>query len=479
MNDSANSSRVESESTPVSAPFATSPPTAAQSSTNKASQRVNTEPNTRTAEVKLREPKSGRPDFVTEELAAQRAEDLKKSMWATQTSATTKSVSGKTSASCKAAQIFKSCIDDAKGNEGGKDLQNSRRASVTSEAKKPVGITVSPLPQTVPLTTQSGKTTTSAVAVSKAMPPASPSIAVKPSSSADPAPVAPTSATLSPAAANPVSASITEASAVTAKTATAPSMVASVSVAVPVRASQYSSSAHAAAARSSDIPQRGRGTGIGSGRAIGRGGRGRGAGGRGRGTGRGVMQNHEVPDWLAEDLARQAAEAQSSAMTPQYAPSTANHPPTAVAAASPAPLGPSQTNSQRSVSSKSSRLSPKLRSKNELSESRWATSADSATLSKPAPEPTVMNGLLQSRYAGDDDNDSDPKIRVKTKSKAELADSIRAAASHPVTSSPPKPKINHQLADSKWATDGNSTKSTIAAPKLKAKNDLLQSKYAT
>lgn len=290
----------------------TSPPRPVASSTTEASQCVNAGPTTSTGETELHKPKSGRPDFVTEELAAQRAEDLKKSMWASQTSATTESPSGQTSVPYKAAQIFKSCIDDAKGNEAGKDLQSSRWASVASEVKTPVGTPASPPQQTVPPTTQSGKIIPSATAASKAMPPAGASIAAKAPRPADPASVALGAATLPPATASPVAASITGASAAPARTATAPVISASGSVPGPVRAIQYSSSAHSANARPTDIPQRGRGTGIGSGRGRGRGGGGRG----GRGRGRAMIENHKVADWLTIDLAKKAEEARTSPTAP-------------------------------------------------------------------------------------------------------------------------------------------------------------------
>ena len=440
MHVSASPFGADSKPTPgSSAPITTGSPTTAQSSTTKALQLVNAGTTTPTAKVKLHEPRSGRPDFVTAELAAQRAEDLKKSKWATQTPMTTKVASGQGSAPCKSAQILKSCIDDAKANAAGKQLQSSRWASVASEVKKPVDPMRSP-PQIVPSTTQSGKTTNPATAASKAIPPAGPWLSAKAPRPADPTPVALGSVTLPPAAASPAATSATGTSAATAPTATALNTGASVSVPQPVRASQYSFSAHAAAVRPSDTPERGRG--IGPSRGLGRGPGGRGGGGGGRGRGRGMVPNHKLPDWLAEDLVKRAAEAQSCATTPQRAPSAANDSPTAVAAGVPASAAASRTIDGRTTSTSSSVQGLEIEIKNKLSESKPATNNYSAISSKAVPDSQIGSDLLQSKHAS-------------------------------------KREIKHQLFESKYATNSGSGKDTTTTSKPKVKSDLLQPEYTT
>ena len=154
------------------------------------------------------------------------------------------------------------------------------------------------------------------------------------------------------------------------------------------------------------------------------------------------MQNHKLPDWLAEDLVSKAAEAQSCATAPPHVPSAANHSPTAVPAEVPASTRASRTIDQRPMSYTSSVQGLEIGIKNKLSESRSATNNNSAIPSKAVPDSQIESDLLQSKHAS-------------------------------------KPEIKHQLFESKYATNSGSGKDTTTTSKPKVKNDLLQSKYAT
>ncbi len=467
-------------------PTAISLLTSATLNTAKAVHLPNAEDTTPTAETKLHEPKSGRPDFFTEELAAQRAEDLKKSKWATQP---TKSACCPRPTSSKPTQILQSCIVDAKSKGGGQDLRQSRRARAAPLSKSPLSpkmdLTQKDIPLTGPSPLQLASTTatpsnpapsayssftsdlaTGASSVDKGVPGksfrvptwfadvgagalATPTPAAV-MSSAPVTRVAPVPAAPAPAVSDPVVAFIAAASmsrAPVSAMSPAPAPPQSAATLTPPSAPSKNptSSANSGSSGSTGIAKIG----------------------KGRRRGRGKREGVPVADWLTEKLAQDKA---AATQTP-----TGDL--TAATAAGIATPGPHHSSGPASL-----RVPvPKSEPKNELLESKGATNVSSTTSSKPAPKSQIKNELLQSKYPAENGSRKDSMATPKTTPTNELSESKRAMAANPAACSEPasKQKDKHRLSKSKWATNGNLTKDKITAPKPKFKHDLLQSKYAT